>query len=743
MRGIKRVLFIFGVTAAVASAFAGYLRCGEALTACAVLLSLAALFVLLKSKLSSFKWFAAVFVCAACFFALACGFKADKIAPVERLNGNHATVYGYIYDTPSSTGGYQTLYIKTETVSIKDAPQEFKLSLSTQVSDTYKPGDYIKADAQFKEINRAYKNSYYADGVYISANSYNVTHCDSPQKLTLRVLGARISSVIKNKISVLFPKDTIGLLNGLLVGDTSAMTDESHLNFVGSGMIHLVNVSGLHLSIIAGTIYKLLKKLNKVLATVISSASVVAIIAVTGFSESTLRAGIMFLVMLLAGTVSRKSDPLNSLGLSMLIMLAVNPMLYASGSFLLTCASVSGIVLFQGPVSEYVCAVFKTMLKPFAKIVKGNILEKPARFAVKFLHKAWDLSAVGIAASIAVTPILLIIYGNISLLSPVANLLAVTLVMYALIALLITLGISFIPGLAMVAKPLVFIISLVCRYTEWVAEFFGSTNVSSVTFNTQTAFNLVVFMLITCGALLIVNSVKRLRFITVAILCVTVPLTAALALNLKPKSGCKILIPDVGSGYCAVVVYQDAAIIIGTGDDYDDGYIIEQELNRQSVSTVRAVVVPNSLNAAGAAKRLANTYNCDIYTEGTQNFEKQKNIGELNLKLGDFSISALKGEAGYTVLAKARSESFLFQAYALGEVKSITNCSFLICSPGVAASSFLPTAETTIIIGSTPFAQGNINVNSSVYVLNQSGIINIPESGEIQVLTTRTSSYAY
>ncbi len=740
---IKRVLFILGVTAAVASGFAGYLRYSEILTTCAILFLLAIVFIILKLKFSSLKWFAAVCVCAAIFLALGYGFKARNIAPTERLNGNTATVRGYLYQNTNYNGGYQTLFIKTESVSLQGAPQEFKLSLSTPVSDTFEAGDYITAEVEFENVGAAYKNSYYADGIYINAKSYNVTHCESPQKITLRVLGAKISGVIKNKISILFPKDTIGLLNGLLIGDTSMMSEQSHANFIGSGMIHLVNVSGLHLSIIAGTIYKLFKKLNKGAATAISATAVVIIIAVTGFSESTLRAGIMFFIMLLAGVFSRKSDPLNSLGLAMLIMLRFNPMLYASGSFLLTCASVAGIVLFQRPISSYVAAVFKTMLKPFSKKVSRSIFNKPARYTVRIVRKCWDTAAVSIAANIAVTPILLILYGKLSLLSPFANLLTVTIVMYMLIAILITLGLSFVPILSVLTKPLAFLISIVCRYTHWVAELFGSTKVSSVSFGIDTCLNLVVFILITWGAVLMVQSVRGVRTATVILVCILVPLAGVFTVSLKPEHDCKILIPDVGKGYCAAVVYRDSAVIIGTGDDYSDGYIIESELTRQSVKTVKAIVVPNAENAAGSAKRLAKTYACEVYTESTDEMLSQKGISDLNISLGEINISSLKGDSGFAVLAKAYGKNFLFEAYQIGEIKSNTNYNFLICSAGAAASPNLPSAKNTVILGdNTPLIQNNPN-NGKFYVLNGNAFINIPKSGEPKVLTNRVSSYEY
>ena len=61
------------------------------------------------------------------------------------------------------------------------------------------------------------------------------------------------------------------------------------------------------------------------LSALLTAAIVLIFMALTGFTPSVTRAGVMCLVLLAGQMVRREADSLNSLGLSLLLILAANP----------------------------------------------------------------------------------------------------------------------------------------------------------------------------------------------------------------------------------------------------------------------------------------------------------------------------------------------------------------------------------------------------------------------------------
>ena len=81
-------------------------------------------------------------------------------------------------------------------------------------------------------------------------------------------------------------------------------------------------VSGLHLSVIVGSLYWLLRKLrlSAWLTTVLTGAVLLVYDGVAGFSASVVRASLMMAVLLAARLFGRKADGLNSLGLAVFLL---------------------------------------------------------------------------------------------------------------------------------------------------------------------------------------------------------------------------------------------------------------------------------------------------------------------------------------------------------------------------------------------------------------------------------------
>ncbi len=126
-----------------------------------------------------------------------------------------------------------------------------------------------------------------------------------------------------------------GLLAALALGDRSALPREDRLAAARAGVAHLLAVSGLHLALIAGTVFALMYRLLRRSSGLFIDRRTPALIAgalaalvyawMTGFQAPVQRALIFFTVLLLASFHSRVVSPPHRLAAAALVVLCIDP----------------------------------------------------------------------------------------------------------------------------------------------------------------------------------------------------------------------------------------------------------------------------------------------------------------------------------------------------------------------------------------------------------------------------------
>lgn len=191
-----------------------------------------------------------------------------------------------------------------------------------------------------------------------------------------------------------------GFLKAILTGERSDLDTSVTDDFVKTGTVHVIAISGLNIALIAGIfififrIFGIRKKLNIIL----TSAALIFYCFVAGANPPVVRATIMFVMASLGYIIDRESDILNSMAMAAFIILLGNPNELFDPSFQLSFASIFGIVLFSPRIES----LFS--LKP-NYFIKGV--------------------AVSIAAIIAVMPIVGRYFNIISPIAVIANLVIV------------------------------------------------------------------------------------------------------------------------------------------------------------------------------------------------------------------------------------------------------------------------------------------------------------------------------
>lgn len=204
----------------------------------------------------------------------------------------------------------------------------------------------------------------------------------------------------------LFSQELYALLRGLLLADRGEVDLQTRKEFSQAGVIHVLAVSGLHMSFIAFLFSLLLTRLGRLKRDIGTIIGILLFLALTGFVTTATRAGIM-IILFLAGRILQKDPyPVHTVFVAAFLILLWNPFEIYTAGFQLSFSAVIGILLFMKPLEES----FRIYKVTFP-----------------FLKASFELMLVSVSALLGIFPFLLFHFGNISLISPVSNLLVIPL----------------------------------------------------------------------------------------------------------------------------------------------------------------------------------------------------------------------------------------------------------------------------------------------------------------------------
>lgn len=137
-----------------------------------------------------------------------------------------------------------------------------------------------------------------------------------------------------------------GLAKALILGQRDDLEEETVLAFRKAGIAHVLAVSGLHVSLMTGMLYALLRGLHLSHRTLFAlfAALLLAYTRLLDFAPSIVRASVLTLIYLLGRAARRRVDPLTSLSAALLAILLVRPLDLFSLGFRLSFLAVLGII---------------------------------------------------------------------------------------------------------------------------------------------------------------------------------------------------------------------------------------------------------------------------------------------------------------------------------------------------------------------------------------------------------------
>ncbi len=448
--------------------------------------------------------------------------------------------------------------------------------------------------------------SYYAArgitmlGYLYEYEGYDVTPA-SEKPLYYYALRAR--QAMLDSMQGMLPEEEASLLGAAVLGETHTLPDSVRAAFQTSGIYHILVVSGLHMSLVSTLLLTLLRRLRlpRLLASCLTAAGVVCFMAVTGFSPSVTRSGIMVLILLGGLALHRRVEPVNSLGVAVFLICLWNPYAAADLGLLLSAFSTLGILVLTPQLQ-----------KAFGRFWRGR------RGLLRRL-----LSSIGTALSTCLgamgftLPVLLLSGGTVSLVAPLCNVLLLLPATVMIVAGFAAALLHFIPVLLFAARPLALAAGLLGKLLLWATARVAQLPFAAVAPSRDLITLWLICPLLVAGYLLVRWHCPA-GYLFGGLCSVALLLCGILSGNLLTAGQLHVAVLDAGDGVSVVVSRDRTAAVIGCegyGADVLLSYLMtagvervtcllllsgESEEKSNSAAVLRAYPVENALLQAGA-----------------------------------------------------------------------------------------------------------------------------------------------
>jgi competence protein ComEC len=208
------------------------------------------------------------------------------------------------------------------------------------------------------------------------------------------------------------PQPQAGLAAGLLIGLRDLVPRDVANDFRIAGLSHIVAISGSHLALIAALAISLLRRLGRRPRSLIVLALIWAYALLAGASPSVIRAAVMATVVVGARETGRAGQAQGALAVTAAVMLLVDPRVVTDAGFQLSLAATAGLLVWAAPLAAW---------------LRRRLPRQVPAIVVEGL-------AMSLAAQLATEPLVLLQFGQLSIVAPLANLLAAPLVAPAMLS---------------------------------------------------------------------------------------------------------------------------------------------------------------------------------------------------------------------------------------------------------------------------------------------------------------------
>lgn len=269
---------------------------------------------------------------------------------LEESNGKQVNIKGNVKKI-TQQNGYMQLMLQNCQIHIIDENIDLKQAgvLVTVSSFSGINGDTVELNGKLKCFERSRNPGefdsrvyYHSLGLDYRCQAYNleiVKHADYGLERIAQIVRTHMNTVF----NVVAPEDA-GILESVILGNRENLDQSTKEMYQISGIAHLLAISGLHISIIGMTLYRLLRKLFPFLSSAVLAGFVMLVyLYMTGNGISAFRAIVMFLIAMLAEVLGRTYDISTALSIAGLLLILSDGRVLINNGFQLSFAALAGI----------------------------------------------------------------------------------------------------------------------------------------------------------------------------------------------------------------------------------------------------------------------------------------------------------------------------------------------------------------------------------------------------------------
>jgi competence protein ComEC len=383
---------------------------------------------------------------------------------------------------------------------------------------------------------------------------------------------------LSRSLAQALPEPQAALTQGILLGIRYNIPSDILDDFTLTGTTHVLAVSGVNISIVAGMLLGIGLWLfgKKHYLYIWLALGIVWLYSIlTGMQPPVVRAAIMASLFFIAELLGRQRSAVSWLALAAAVMTGLNPGLLGDPSFQMTCLSMLGLLFLYPP------------LMILGKKVVSSVLGERG-FVTTTAVMITDSFAVTLAATAAVWPLIALYYGVVSFIGPLTTL----LVLPALPVITMTGALTAIAGLIAPALAQVFAWSnwLAASYMLLIVSSLAVVPLAAISVSPPGPFGLSAYYIILSLTVFLISipvkisrvlQIIKLKFrrstvylagtianipakLVIIPLLLLAILTMILAVTM-PDSDLRVSFLDVGQGDAALVQYGNQQVLIDGG----------------------------------------------------------------------------------------------------------------------------------------------------------------------------------
>ncbi|MBQ8299012.1 MAG: DNA internalization-related competence protein ComEC/Rec2 [Clostridia bacterium] len=445
---------------------------------------------------------------------------------------------------------------------------KFILFFRKNATNVFRIGDKLSINGEFTIPDLArnkggfnYRRFLNSNGIYGNIKVENNFVVLKPNKNLVYTM----QNLIYDNFEKIFSKEHAGILSGMIIGETSNISDVTKDNFQKAGVTHLLAVSGSNVAlVITFSSYIFSKIFGKRYSDYVSIVFVVFFVMLAGASPSVVRAGIMAILSVIANILIRKSSSITNVFSSAFLILLMNPLSILNVGFVLSFVGTIGIITLSNFITDFL-----------KKYIKNKIL--------------LETVSITMAAQVALIPIMLYYFNSLSLISIFSNLLIIPITSLVTILgiIIFVISIIFMPLAKLVSILIVPMLNYILVITKVCSKF----DFLNLLLPTPKIWMIVAFYVLLCFEVYKFNHrndnylekvsfereasfVDRMKKYTYTIIVVFISL---LVINkFIPKNYVELTAIDVGQGDAFLIITENQKTILVDGggsetSDYDVG----------------------------------------------------------------------------------------------------------------------------------------------------------------------------